>query len=131
MKLVLDADVVIDYLRRGNQSVYVSIFTDLHEVVMSMVTVAEVFSGQSAQKGQKQGQKLIKLLEGLEIKIPSVETARFVGGLRSEYKLSLGDGFVAALALELNLPLLTLNVNDFKIVKGLKFFSVDTKRKSN
>lgn len=131
MRLVLDADVVIDYLRRGNKSVYVNIFADLYEAIVSMVTIAEIFSGQSAQKGQNQERKLMEILDGLEIKIPSLEIARFVGELRNEYKLSLGDGFVAALALELNLPLLTLNVNDFKRIKGLNFFSVETKRKSN
>jgi len=124
MKLVLDASVVIDFLRRKDKfnSLYMQALYGEFEFVMSGITVAEVFSGDSAQKGGKQNQEWETILSGIEVRGVDIETARFVGKIKNAYRLSLGDAFVAALALEENLPLATLDSGDFRKIKGLKLY---------
>lgn len=124
MKLVLDASVIIDFLRRKDKinSLYMQASYREFEFVMSGVTVAEVFSGASAQKGGKQNQEWETILSGIEIRGVDIETARVVGKIKNAHRLSLGDAFIAALALDQDLPLATLDSHDFKKIKGLKLY---------
>lgn len=124
MKLILDASAVIDFLRRKDKfnSVYMRAVYEKFEFVMSVVTVAEVFSGRSVQTGGKQNQEWETILSGVEVVGVDIETARRVGKIRNSYGLSLGDAFVAALAVEQNLPLLTLDSRAFKKIPGLKLY---------
>lgn len=122
MKVVVDADVIIDHLRRrGTENTLYNRLVELQEqLVMSLVTVAEVYSGKSAQVGGNQREILEEMMGGIEIITPALETAKSVGKLKSEYNhLLLGDAFVAVLALELSLPLATFNVREFRKVKSL------------
>lgn len=121
MKVVIDTSVAIDYLRRGDskKTLYMTL-SRKEEFVMSLVTVAELYAGRSAQKEEKQKGLIEEMLRGVEVIIPSLDTAKEAGKLRAEYQLSLGDAFVAALALDLNVPLATLDVRDFKKIDGLK-----------
>lgn len=117
MKVVIDASVVIHWLRTGDDS-----FLSEDEVSISAVTIGELFSGASAQTGGSQRQKIIRLLKGWKQVKPATEDAILAGELRYKYKLSLGDAFVAALAVEQDLPLLTLDSRAFRKIKGLKLY---------
>ena len=88
-------------------------------MIISLITIAELYSGKSAKK-EKQKEIIEKILESLEIIIPDIKIAKEAGKLRAEYHLSLGDAFIAALALDLNVPLATLDVRDFNQIDGLK-----------
>ncbi len=50
-------------------------------------------------------------------------TCRLVGALGRGVSLSLIDAIIAATAIELNLPVATLNVKDFERVEELKIYS--------
>ena len=117
MRIVLDASVVIDNFRTGR-----STFGDNEELVMSSVTVAELYTGQSAQKEGRQGELLENFLFGVDILFPDLEMAKLVGKLKYKYKMSLGDAFVAALAIDQKLPLATLDKKAFGKIPGLKFY---------
>lgn len=121
MRVVIDTSVAIDYLRRGDskKTLYMTL-SRREEFVMSLITVAELYSGRSAQKEEKQKELIKEMLRGVEVIIPSLDTAIEAGKLRAEYQLSLADAFVAALALDLNIPLATLDIRDFKKIDGLK-----------
>lgn len=120
MKIVIDTSVIIDYLRTKNlQSLFIRI-EKTHEIVLSLITVAELYSGRSVQKEGDDKETLDGIVGGAEIIIPDLTAVKSVGKLRAEYKISLGDAFVAALALDLNVPLATLDVRDFKKIEGLK-----------
>lgn len=124
MKLVIDTSVIIDYLRtKSLDSSYVKLKTG-NELLISLISVAELFSGKSARKPGYRREMLDKILEGMEINIPTVDLAKKAGLLRSEYDLSLGDAFIAALAIKLNLPLATLDTRDFGRIKGLKIYKI-------
>ena len=116
MKAVIDASVVIHWLRTGD---------DLLEPiagVISTVTVAELFAGASAQAGGKQRHKILQALGGWVQVKPTTESAILAGELKYKYKLSLGDAFIAALAVDQNLPLATLDSRAFRKIKGLKLY---------
>ena len=116
MRSIIDASIVIHWLRTGDD-----LLEDVDGVI-STVTIGELFVGDSAQKGGKQRESILEVLKGWEQISPKLETAILAGELRCKYKLTLGDAFVAALALEENLPLATLDSGVFKKIKGLKFY---------
>lgn len=123
MKVVVDTSVAIDYLRRrdSEKSLYVKLSKHV-EIIMSLLAVAELYSGRSVQQEGLAKKNLEEMLTGVEIIIPTIETVKIVGRLRARYDLSLPDAFVAALVLDLNIPLATLDVRDFKQIDGLKMW---------
>lgn len=124
MRILVDASIIIDYLRTQNteKSVYTRIITN-DNLIMSLVTLAELYSGKSVQKEGKPKRILDEVVKGIKIIIPTIESVKEVGFLRAKYNLSLGDAFIAALALKHNLPLATLDVRDFGRIKGLKLLN--------
>ena len=122
MKLVLDSSLVIDHLRIKKLSTAFFETWKSHDFVMSLVTVAELYSGKSVQPPGPAREELEDILSGLHIVTPTVKTVKLVGDLRARYQLSLGDAFVAALALEMKLPVLTLDTKDFKQVKDITLY---------
>lgn len=120
MKIVVDTSVFIDYLRRKQKldTLYAQIQLN-NELLTSLVTFAEVFSGKSAQPGGEQRETIIEIIKGIEVVTPTLETARIVGSLRYKHDLTLGDAFVAALALEENCPVATLNTRHFRSIPSL------------
>ena len=124
MIVVIDAAVIIDYLRRidTHNTLYAQLIHQDVELIISLVTVAELYSGKRLHASNKERQILEELLAGMEIVLPQRETAFIVGQLRARYDLSLGDAFVAALAVEQQLQLVTLNKKDFLPVKELELY---------
>ncbi len=121
MRIIIDTSILIDYLRTKDfNSKYAKLKTE-NDLIISLITIAELYSGKSAKK-EKQKKIIEKILESLEIIIPDIKIAKEAGKLRAEYQLSLGDAFIAALALDLNVPLATLDVRDFKQIDGLKMW---------
>ncbi|MBI3342868.1 PIN domain-containing protein [Candidatus Gottesmanbacteria bacterium] len=124
MKLVFDASVVVDYLRTKKLS---TVFVDAwksYDGVISLVTVAELYSGRSVQQSGKARDELEEVLSGLDVVSPELKAVKLVGELRARYQLSLGDAFVAALALELDAPVAALDQKAFSRVKNLRLYPV-------
>lgn len=123
MKVVVDTSIAIDYLRRrdSKESLYTAL-SSKERLVMSLITVAELYSGKSAQAEGKQRELIEEMLEGIEVVIPSLDTARRVGELRSRYELSLADAFVATLAIEMDLLLATLDKKAFEKITEVKLY---------
>lgn len=122
MKLVFDASVIVDHLRTKKLS---SVFVDAwksYDGVISLVTVAELYSGRSVQQSGKARGELEEVLSGLDIASPDLETVKLVGKLRARHQLSLGDAFAAALALELNVPIAAFDQKAFSRVDNLRLY---------
>lgn len=119
-KILIDTSLLIDHLRVKNKikSRY-ALLLEEYDPVASFIVVSELYSGKSSQI-EIHRKEIKNILIGIAIELPDVELAKFAGDLRSKYDLSLGDAFIAALALQLNLPLATLDVRDFGRIKGLK-----------
>ena len=125
MKVILDASVIIDHLRQPNkQNTFLTLISSESEGIVSLITVAEVYSGKKVQIPGKQQDDLRIILTGTEIVIPEKTTAMTVGLLRAQYAMSLGDAFIAALAIERDLPIATLNEKDFRKVKEVRLYDL-------
>lgn len=123
MKVILDASIVIDFLRRNTtKEIFSRKVIAREDLVISLVTVAELYSGKSAQREGKAKDLLEKIIGTTEIIIPILDDAKKVGKLRDFYQLSLGDAFIAELAIRKNYPLATLDKKAFRKIKGLRLY---------
>lgn len=118
--VLLDTDVVIDFLR--GQRVAVRFIKDhAEEIHLSVITVAELFSG---VKGDDEGQELAQLLKIFPIVDITMDIARMAGEWRQKYGPSHGIGLpdclIAATAKRHRLTLQTLNTRHFPMFAKLR-----------
>lgn len=132
-KIVLDSDIIIDFLRTGKglfpQIVKLQAEGKI-EMYVSCITVFELFSGSSSKRDEF---KILELTGQLN-KVPFDEhLAKFAGEIRRDRKpsIALADYLIAATALFLDANLATRNKNHYKEVKGLRFFEVSATSASN
>lgn len=120
-EIVVDTSVLIEFLRVNNRkTVYETILDKDFLPVLSFITVAELWAGKSVWKDREMRIVLEKLISGVKVVYPNYETLTQAGELRAKYDVSLPDCFIAALALEQKLPLVTLNKKDFLPIPGLR-----------
>jgi len=94
------------------------------DACMASVTRIEVlgFPGFTALDLARQT-RLIDLIDSL-VELPLDETiSNRAVKLRQQRKMTLADAIIAATALEYDVPLITRNVNDFRLVSGLKLIN--------
>lgn len=87
------ADTVQDLLERANMS-------EIH-VFVSFVTFTEIFYITLREKGEKEAQKRIKLMDALATTRieSSKELSLIAGRLKAAYRLSFADAWIAATAM--------------------------------
>ena len=115
-RLLLDTDVLIDFLRGQPQAVQLLEDTDC-EFHVSAVSVAELYVGVRDGREREVLDQLMGLLRTIEI---TTEIARQAGLWRREYGKSHGtgiiDALIAACADASQIPLATLNVKHFPML---------------
>lgn len=120
MKALIDSSIIIDHLRsyqQGKDTRFMIIYKKCEAIYFSLITIAEICSGISAVKMEKQIDDIFSLGNIIELNAPIMKKA---GGIRRETKISLIDAIISVCALELNLPVATLNLQDFEKVPKLK-----------
>lgn len=123
-KVVVDSDIIIDYLRTDK-----GLFPQLNnlqlqgkiEVYISSVTVFELFSGSSAKRDEKY---IFKLLANIKVITFDTELAKFAGEERRGKKLTvpLSDFIIGITSIFLKADLATRNRDHFRGIRGIKFF---------
>ncbi|MFH1602122.1 MAG: PIN domain-containing protein [Candidatus Shapirobacteria bacterium] len=126
--ILVDTNIIIDYLRQKNKSksIFFKIFSQKeNKAFVALVTVAELWAGKSAAQ-KKTSQLLEKIINGCQVLIPSLNTAKKTGELlrQTNYNLSYQDAQIAALSLENKLEVLTFNQKDFKKVKKVRLYTL-------
>lgn len=129
-KLLLDSDVIIEWLR-GHEP-FVAQISDLlkghSELFWSPVSVAEIYAGVRKNE-EEETANLFLVLEAVPI---SAETGRRAGFyLRSFAKshgVELGDALIAACSSAEDLQLWTLNRKHYPM-KDIRFFTPDSQPK--
>lgn len=117
--LLVDTDVIIDYLRGQADAVaYIEILTN--PLFISTITVAELYSG---VRDDKEREALKTFIAAFEI-IPVSEEIAVKGGLyRRDYnkshKIGLADALIAATAEVHGATLITLNIKHFPMFKSV------------
>lgn len=118
--LLVDSDVMIDYLRGLEQAVA---FVKAHSrrITLSSITVAELYAG---AKGEAELAALNDLTTVFRVLPVTVEIARTGGLLRRDFVKShgvgLADAVIAATAQHHGAALCTLNVRHFPMIPNLK-----------
>lgn len=117
--LLIDTDVLIDYLR-GQPDAVAYIESLIHPILVSVVTVAELYSG--VREGNERT-ALLTFLSAFEI-VPVDEVMATKGGLyRRDYSKShnvgLPDALIAATAEVKGAILVTLNKKHFPMLTNV------------
>ena len=119
-KLLIDTDIIIDFLRGFDKAVrYIKSHSE--EIVLSVITVAELYAGVKGNDEHEELDDFIALFPILQI---TTEVARIGGLYKREYFKShgvgLADGLIAASAEIHDAVLKTLNIKHYPMIKGLE-----------
>lgn len=119
-RLLLDTDVIVDYLRGRPEAVeYLESRNDT--LLLSSITVAELFAG--VREGRERT-ALSALLNAFEIVSVNREIAERGGLYRREYGrthgVGLADALIAASSESASAELVTLNSKHFPMITGLR-----------
>lgn len=123
--VVLDTSILIDYLRRPQDSDSpLSEFNSLRpkeKKAISILTIQELYSGKSSKESHKERQ-FLEIISFFEILPYSYEVAKLAGEIirESTNHLDFPDAAIAATAILNKAKLFTLNKKDFQTVKRLK-----------
>jgi len=115
---LVDSDIIIDFLKGEEKAV--KFLESLEEIIVSIVTVAEVYQGLRNKEELKFVKNFFKTTKVLLIdeKISQLALKLMERYLLSSHLLIL-DAIIAATAIRHNLTLITGNLKHFKMIKGL------------
>lgn len=118
-KLLIDTDVLIDYLRGYPEAIHY-IERQTGTLLISVITVAELYAG--VREGEERRQ-LDLFLQAFEI-IPLDLSTAIQGGLyRRDYhrshNIGLADALIAAVAIHHQVSLVALNQKHFPMVQSI------------
>lgn len=126
MILLLDSNIIVDVLRGRNERrrKLATLVEDGHLPATSSLNIAEIYAG--VRPGEEQ--RVAAFLDSLRCFPITKSIARLAGTLKAQWAakgqtLALDDMFVAATALEHDLPLVTDNRKHFP-VHGLRFHTL-------
>jgi predicted nucleic acid-binding protein len=121
-KLLIDTDVIIDYLRGNSNAIaYLSHTQAKFMCYISTITIAELYSG--VREG-KETHLLDDFIKEFSVATFNEIVAQKAGLFRRDYGKSHGAGLadciIAAIAEELGCTLITLNKKHFPMLKKIK-----------
>ncbi|MGQ0602907.1 MAG: type II toxin-antitoxin system VapC family toxin [Anaerolineales bacterium] len=125
-RLVIDTNIIIDYLRSRQR--LVRRIVSIYECSVTVITVYELQA--VAQLSSGQASLLHSLFENVGIlaldSLSAESSARIYRALSARGQhIGLPDTFIAGICLAHNLPLLTRNAEHFKRVDGLQVVTPD------
>ena len=119
-KILVDTDVLIDYLRGRDEAVAMITSTD-RTILISSLTVAELYAG---IKGDDEEKTLEEFLGTLTVISVTSSLAKAAGRYRKQYMKShsvgLADAVIAATAMQEGALLKTLNIKHYPMMEGLQ-----------
>lgn len=123
MKAVIDSNILIYHLNAALSDAGEELLLRLAEsdAVTSVITRIELLGwpGHSSTNLRKAETLLSRFVE----QQLNEEIVQHTIDIRCRHRLKLPDSIIAATALYLRFPLVTRNVNDFKVIKGLKLIN--------
>ncbi len=124
--LLLDTSVIIDFLRIKNksESVFYSLVSKDINLLVSILTHAELYSGRSVWEKKVAYEELETIFEGIEVIGLTTKISMEAGKIRAKYDLDLIDSIIASTAIQLDVSLVSLNFKDFSKVEGLELLNI-------
>ena len=127
--ILLDTDVLINLFDplKSNHDVADSTLKNFLlnniEMYVSIITEIELVQGNKSAPDKKRLIKKLDLFKSIVVTENISNTARnLIFTYSSSHGLFLADAFIAATALQLEIPLFTFNKKDFKFIKNLKLY---------
>ncbi len=126
--ILVDTSVIIDFLRKKDKKR--SHLWRIKELdfncLISTITAFELYAGAVSDIHKRDLQNLIKWMTVLPF---TLQTAQISGDIYRELKvrnelIEFRDIFIGATAVELAVPVLTLNEKHFKRIKGVDLYSL-------
>jgi hypothetical protein len=119
-KILADTDVMIDYLRGHAQAVAL-LKMNASDVILSAITVAELYAGVRDGSEREVLDNLISIFTIIPV---TPQSARAAGLLKRDYGKShgtgLADAMIAVAAQTQNARLCTLNTKHYPMLSGIK-----------
>ena len=123
--VLVDTDVA-SFLFRNDHSATAYAFLEGRNLAISVVTLAEIEYGISLRGwGASKRGLMARYLSKYTVIPAQIETARIWATISSSRRkigrpIGYSDGWIAATAIQSNLPLVTNNVRDLQHIEGLK-----------
>ncbi len=120
--ILLDSSVIVDFLRvKEKQSTLLKKLIEIaDQLYIPIIGHTELFAGKSVWGNPRAREDLQNILSGIEILPLDEDLSEKAGAIRAEYNIHIVDSIIAATAIKHKLELATLNIKDFKKVRGLK-----------
>ena len=122
--ILLDSSIIIDHLRQKDKdkTILTLLGNQKAKLSTSIIAHTESYSGKRVWESDNAMKALKTLFLGIQVLELNEAISEKAGKIRAEYGTSISDATIAATALEHKSTLATLNVKDFKNIKGLKLF---------
>jgi predicted nucleic acid-binding protein len=120
MSVVLDTCILIDVLRLRPAAVaYIESLSE--RPAISVVTVTELRAGQRSMKEARQIDQMLGHMTVIPVSAAVAELAGdMLRNFRKSHSVDVPDALIAGTAVEVNLPLATLNLKHFPMFPHLK-----------
>lgn len=122
MNILIDTSILIEHLRtyvHGKKTILAGYVEKKYNLYFSLITVGEIYSGKSSSEHEEE---IIRLFDMSSMIGIDYELLTSAGEIRRATYISLIDAIISATAVELDIPVATLNVKDFAKVKGLQIY---------
>lgn len=122
--IIADTNIVIEILKNNPLIIEQIDSIGLDRLAISSITLMELLYG---ALNKKESKKIKKNLEAFELIHFDHDVSRLAVDLIERYalshKLNLPDAVIAAIAINHNLELFTLNLKDFRYIEGLALWA--------
>lgn len=125
-KILLDTSILIDFIRRSNkrEAILTQLVRTGHKLYVSIITHTEIYSGKSVWEEKEAAREVEELFSGIQVLPLEVEISKRAGEIKVGFESTIVDAIIAATAREHSLSLATLNIKDFKKIKGLRVVDI-------
>lgn len=118
--ILIDTSTIITYIRTTqNQETQFYKLVSNNDCAVSIITVAELYSGKKIWTNPELKLELETILSGLATINLTTSTVIHAGELRAKYSIDLEDALIAATAIEHNYKLATENAKHFQNIPNV------------
>jgi predicted nucleic acid-binding protein len=123
--IIIDTDILIDAGRRIQAAIdYLQVKEQQHNLTISSITHLELLVGGQNKTEQRKIERFLRRFRIIKINETITDIAvDLVRQYRLSHGLVVADGFIAATAISLDVPLASKNQRDYRFINQLKLLT--------